>query len=74
VPERPFVGITNEEVYDRLRALESMDPERSSPLTRQTLQNTADIRALRFRYYAILGGVSTGVITVLAILARSIGL
>jgi hypothetical protein len=74
MPERPFVGITNEEVYERLRALESMDPEQSSPLTRLVIQNTADIRALRFRYYAILGGVSTGVVTVLAILARSVGL
>jgi hypothetical protein len=46
----------------------------SSPLVRQVERNTSDIRALRFRYYAILGGVGTGVVTVAAILARSVGL
>ena len=61
------------EAWNAIQELREMEPD-SSPLIRQVQQNTADIRALRFRYYAILGGVGTGVVTVLAILARSIGI
>lgn len=68
-----FVRVTQAEAWKAIVDLREMAPE-SSPLVRQVERNTADIRSLRFRYYAILGGVGTGVVTVLAVLARSLGL
>ena len=67
-----FARVSNAEVWRAVTDLREMTPG-SSPLVRQVERNTSDIRALRFRYYAILGGVGTGVVTVVAILARSVG-
>ena len=71
--DEPFIRVTSAEVWRAITDMREMVPD-SSPLVRQVKQNTDDLRALRFRYYAILGGVGTGVVTVVAILARSIGL
>jgi hypothetical protein len=68
-----FVRVSSAEAWRAITDMREMEPD-SSPLVRQVQQNTSDIRALRFRYYAILGGVGTGVVTVVAILARSVGI
>ena len=68
-----FVRVSSGEAWRAITDMREMVPG-SSPLVRQVERNTSDIRALRFRYYAILGGVGTGVVTVAAILARSVGL
>jgi hypothetical protein len=72
VGDQSFVQVTQAEAWRAIQDLREMTPD-SSPLVREVQQNKADIRSLRFRYYAILGGVGTGVVTVVAILARSVG-
>jgi hypothetical protein len=67
-----FVGIGKAEVYDRLRWLESMNPDHLSPLTEQVRENKKNISSLNFKFYAVIAGLIGGFSAVIALLLKGV--